>query len=95
MPRVKQTGADAPARQAPRRKPDPLDEPQAAVYAWLATTAERWRRCLAVGDTLLVCDVGGGTTDLTLVGVAEEQGELVLRRIAVGNHLLPACQCIK
>ena len=41
-----------------------------------------------VGDTLLVCDVGGGTTDLTLVNVAEEGGELVLRRIAVGNHLL-------
>ncbi len=65
-----------------------LEEPQAAVYAWLATTGERWRRRLSVGDTLLVCDVGGGTTDLTLVGAAEEQGELVLRRIAVGNHLL-------
>jgi hypothetical protein len=65
-----------------------LEEPQAAVYAWLAATGERWRRALAVGDTLLVCDVGGGTTDLTLVGAAEEQGELVLRRIAVGNHLL-------
>ena len=65
-----------------------LEEPQAAVYAWLATTGERWRRVLSVGDTLLVCDVGGGTTDLTLVGAAEEQGELVLRRIAVGNHLL-------
>ena len=43
---------------------------------------------MRLGDTLLVCDVGGGTTDLTLVGVAEEQGELVLRRLAVGNHLL-------
>ena len=65
-----------------------LEEPQAAVYAWLAATGDRWRRALSVGDTLLVCDVGGGTTDLTLVGAAEEQGELVLRRIAVGNHLL-------
>ena len=65
-----------------------LEEPQAAVYAWLASLGESWRRRLAVGDTLLVCDVGGGTTDLTLVGVAEEQGELTLRRIAVGNHLL-------
>jgi hypothetical protein len=65
-----------------------IEEPQAAVYAWLATTGDRWRRALSVGDTLLVCDVGGGTTDLTLVGAAEEQGELVLRRIAVGNHLL-------
>ncbi len=65
-----------------------LEEPQAAVYAWLAATGDRWRRRLSVGDTLLVCDLGGGTTDLTLVGAAEEQGELVLRRIAVGNHLL-------
>jgi hypothetical protein len=65
-----------------------LEEPQAAVYAWLATTGDRWRRLLKVGDTLLVCDVGGGTTDLTLIGMSEEQNELVLRRIAVGNHLL-------
>ena len=65
-----------------------LEEPQAAVYAWLADAGDRWRRVLSTGETLLVCDVGGGTTDLTLVGAAEEQGELVLRRIAVGNHLL-------
>ena len=55
-----------------------LEEPQAAVYAWLSATGDRWRRALSVGDTLLVCDIGGGTTDLTLVGAAEEQGELVL-----------------
>jgi molecular chaperone DnaK (HSP70) len=65
-----------------------LEEPQAAVYAWLAATGDRWRRAIALGDTLLICDVGGGTTDLTLVGAAEEHGELILRRIAVGNHLL-------
>jgi hypothetical protein len=65
-----------------------LEEPQAAVYAWLADRGDRWRRALKLGDTLLVCDVGGGTTDLTLVTVAEEAGELVLRRMAVGNHLL-------
>ena len=65
-----------------------LEEPQAAVYAWLATVGDRWRKHLKLGDRLLVCDVGGGTTDLTLVGVAEEQGELVLRRLAVGDHLL-------
>ncbi|MFZ5829987.1 MAG: Hsp70 family protein [Planctomycetota bacterium] len=65
-----------------------IEEPQAAVYAWLSAVGDRWRRLLKVGDTLLVCDVGGGTTDLTLVGVGEENGELVLRRIAVGNHLL-------
>ena len=65
-----------------------LEEPQAAVYAWLADRGDRWRRALKLGDTLLVCDVGGGTTDLTLVTVAEEGGDLVLRRMAVGNHLL-------
>ncbi len=65
-----------------------LEEPQAAVYAWLADRGQNWRRSLTLGDILLVCDVGGGTTDLTLVGVAEEQGELVLQRLAVGNHLL-------
>ncbi len=65
-----------------------LEEPQAAVYSWLTKMGERWRRLLKVGETLLVCDVGGGTTDLTLVGVAEENGELQLQRIAVGNHLL-------
>jgi hypothetical protein len=65
-----------------------LEEPQAAVYAWLGSLGNRWRRMLSVGDQLLVCDVGGGTTDLTLVAVAEEAGDLVLERMAVGNHLL-------
>ena len=65
-----------------------LEEPQAALYSWLNDMGERWRRVLKVGDTLLVCDVGGGTTDLTLIGVSEEGGELMLRRIAVGNHIL-------
>ncbi len=65
-----------------------LEEPQAAVYAWLAEAGEKWREHLKVGDILLVCDVGGGTTDFTLVGVGEENGDLVLRRIAVGNHIL-------
>ena len=55
-----------------------LEEPQAAVYAWLDSMGNRWRRLLKVGNKLLVCDVGGGTTDLTLVNVAEEGGELIL-----------------
>ena len=65
-----------------------LEEPQSAVYAWLAGMGDRWRKSLGVGDTLLVCDLGGGTTDLTLVGVVEAEGQLELQRIAVGNHLL-------
>ncbi len=65
-----------------------LEEPQAAVYAWLTSQGEKWRKQLKVGETLLVCDVGGGTTDLTIVQVLEEGGELSLQRMAVGNHLL-------
>lgn len=65
-----------------------LEEPQAAVYHWLEKTGDRWRREMQEGDTLLVCDVGGGTTDLTLLRAEQEGGELVLRRLAVGDHLL-------
>lgn len=65
-----------------------LEEPQAAVYHWLASTGNAWRRAVSEGDTLLVVDVGGGTTDLTLVRVEQEAGELMLRRLAVGDHLL-------
>ncbi len=65
-----------------------LEEPQAAVYHWLVQQGSAWRRTLAADDTILVVDVGGGTTDLTLVQVAQQDGELVLQRVAVGNHLL-------
>src|SRR5438477_50334 len=65
-----------------------LEEPQAALYAWLADRGEQWRRHLGVGDTLLVCDVGGGTTDFTLIGVDETEGALELQRLAVGTHTL-------
>ncbi len=65
-----------------------LEEPQAAVYAWLNDIGDQWRKQVGVGDIILVCDVGGGTTDFSLIGVSEEDGDLVLRRIAVGNHIL-------
>jgi molecular chaperone DnaK (HSP70) len=65
-----------------------LEEPQAAVYAWLQQMKDEWRKVVQEGETLLVCDVGGGTTDLTLVDVVNETGDLVLRRRAVGDHLL-------
>ena len=65
-----------------------LEEPQAATYAWLNAVGDRWRKMVSVGDRILVCDIGGGTTDLTLVEVSEQAGELELQRIAVGNHLL-------
>ena len=80
-------------REAARRAglPDSLvllEEPQAAVYAWLQQMGDGWRDLLHVGESLLVCDVGGGTTDLTLVDAVDEDGSLQLRRRAVGNHLL-------
>ncbi len=65
-----------------------LEEPQAAVYAWLAATQDQWRKQLSLGDVLLVCDIGGGTTDLTLIVVSQQDGDLVLERRAVGNHVL-------
>ncbi len=65
-----------------------LEEPQAALYNWVHAHGRQWRKDLREGDVMLVCDVGGGTTDLTLVRVESENGELVLHRLAVGNHLL-------
>ncbi len=65
-----------------------LEEPQAAFYAWLADQGRDWREHVSAGDVVLVCDVGGGTTDLSLIGVDDEDGEMVLRRLAVGNHIL-------
>lgn len=65
-----------------------LEEPQAAFYAWLHAHADEWRSCLKVGESILVVDIGGGTTDFSLIGVEEENGNLILRRQAVGAHLL-------
>ena len=65
-----------------------LEEPQAAFYAWLDSLGDGWRRRVAVGDLVLVCDVGGGTTDFSLISVAEHDGELALERVAVGDHIL-------
>jgi molecular chaperone DnaK (HSP70) len=65
-----------------------LEEPQAAFYAWLDSQGDRWRKHVKVGDLILVCDVGGGTTDFSLIAVSEENGELLLKRVAVGDHIL-------
>ncbi len=65
-----------------------LEEPQAAFYAWLARQGEGWRNQVQPGDLVLVCDVGGGTSDFTLVSVSEDGGNLILERTAVGEHLL-------
>lgn len=65
-----------------------LEEPQAAFYSWIDGTRDAWRKQVEVGDVVLVCDVGGGTTDLSLIAVSEESGNLVLTRVAVGDHIL-------
>ena len=65
-----------------------IEEPQAAFYSWLASQGDRWRKKVKVGDLLLVCDVGGGTTDFTLIAVSDQGGELTLTRLAVGEHIL-------
>ncbi len=76
------------ARAAGLERVTLLEEPQAAFYAWLDATGDRWRRRIGVGDLILVCDVGGGTTDFSLIAVGEQGGELVLARVAVGEHIL-------
>lgn len=65
-----------------------LEEPQAAFYAWLESRKDRWREEVRKGDSILVCDVGGGTTDFSLIVVTEEEGNLALKRVAVGDHIL-------
>jgi molecular chaperone DnaK (HSP70) len=65
-----------------------LEEPQAAFYAWIEASRDRWRDDIAAGDLVLVCDLGGGTSDFSLIRVSESSGDLELERIAVGNHLL-------
>ena len=65
-----------------------LEEPQAALYSWIQRSAGAWRQEVRSGDILLVVDVGGGTTDLSLIAVLEQDGNLQLQRIAVGEHIL-------
>jgi len=65
-----------------------LEEPQAAFYAWLVAHEGDWRTRVAEHPLVLVVDVGGGTTDLSLVAARASRGELELRRVAVGEHLL-------
>ena len=76
------------AREAGFDKVTLLEEPQAAFYAYLAARGDAWRDDLAPGDVVLVCDVGGGTTDFSLIEVTDDGGSLGLERIAVGDHIL-------
>jgi molecular chaperone DnaK (HSP70) len=65
-----------------------LEEPQAALYSWIQASGGDWRKQVKHGDIILVVDVGGGTTDLSLIAVLERDGNLALQRVAVGEHIL-------
>jgi Hsp70 protein len=65
-----------------------LEEPQAAFYAWIAQAGKKWRSLVSPGDLVLVCDVGGGTADFSLITVTDNGGALELERISVGEHIL-------
>jgi len=65
-----------------------LEEPQAALYAWLEQAGDGFRSQLAPGDVVLVIDVGGGTCDFSAIAVTGEDNALGLERIAVGDHIL-------
>src|SRR5256886_6511473 len=65
-----------------------LEEPQSALYAWVEAAGDEWRKHVRPGDVILVVDVGGGTSDFSLISVGEDEGRLALTRLAVGDHIL-------
>ncbi|MFM8442507.1 MAG: Hsp70 family protein, partial [Methylococcus sp.] len=65
-----------------------LEEPQSALYSWIQSSEGGWREQVKPGEIILVVDVGGGTTDLSLIAVTEDEGNLVLNRVAIGDHIL-------
>src|SRR4030088_2604349 len=65
-----------------------LEEPQAAFYAWTAQVGRDWRNQVSPGDIVLVCDIGGGTADFSLIAITEKDGNLEVERISVGEHIL-------
>ncbi len=76
------------AEKAGLREAILLEEPVAALYAWLSQHEKNWTEILKEGERVLVCDVGGGTSDFTLVEVQQGPQGLSLERIAVGEHIL-------
>lgn len=78
----------AAAQQAGLEKLTLLEEPQAAFYAWTEQMGERFRKHVQAGDVILVIDVGGGTSDFSLIAVTDREGEVELTRVAVGDHIL-------
>lgn len=76
------------AQQAGFRHVSLLEEPQAAFYSWIQEQGDAWKERLCVGEQVLVCDIGGGTSDFSLIEVVEEEGGKGFQRMAVGRHLL-------
>jgi hypothetical protein len=76
------------ARNAGYAAPTLLEEPQAALYSWIEGSAGRWRKQVQPGDIILVVDVGGGTSDFSLIAILEREGKLEPHRVAVGDHIL-------
>ena len=76
------------AKQAGILNPVLLEEPQAAFYCWIVTHQDGWQREVRGGELILVCDVGGGTTDFSLITVVETPTGPGFRRVAVGDHLM-------
>ena len=65
-----------------------LEEPLAAFYSWLIPHEANWQDHIQPGQLVLVCDVGGGTSDFTLITLRETKGSPRFERIAVGEHLI-------
>jgi molecular chaperone DnaK (HSP70) len=65
-----------------------LEEPQAAFYCWIVSHQDRWQDQVRAGELILVCDIGGGTTDFSLITVVESPTGPGFRRVAVGDHLM-------
>ncbi|MEW6369411.1 MAG: Hsp70 family protein [Pseudomonadota bacterium] len=65
-----------------------LEEPQAALYSWIQGSNGAWRKQVKAGDIVLVVDVGGGTSDFSLIAILEREGKLEPHRVAVGDHIL-------
>ena len=65
-----------------------LEEPLAAFYSWLMLHEKSWRKFVQPGELILICDVGGGTTDFTLILLKDVDGSPRFERIAVGDHLI-------
>ncbi|HZS03997.1 MAG TPA: Hsp70 family protein [Blastocatellia bacterium] len=76
------------ARDAGLQKLTLLEEPLAAFYAWIVTHRRLLKRYVRDGTLVLICDVGGGTTDFSLIRVRIVAGEVRFERTAIGEHLL-------